>query len=164
MEFWIKKRNKITVKERYFRSQTWVCQNVSDEVLLAWFKFHAKIQRYSRVWERETERQRDRETERDRERQRQRQRETKRQTDRQTEIYDPPSPLSKDEGVKDIEHSMSIKNLILGVNSVMVSYCLHQEGEGVSEKASKGKHWEGVVNSECSHFKRRRRITVAITW
>ena len=152
MEFWIKKRNKITVKERYFRSQTWVCQNVSDEVLLAWFKFHAKIQRCSRVWERERERERQRETERDRERQRQ----------RYTTL---PPPLSKDEGVKDIGHSMSIKNLILGVNSVMVSYCLHREGEGVSEKANKGKQWEGVVKSERSHFKRsQRRIIVAITW
>ena len=34
-------------------------------------------------------------------------------------------PLSKYEGVKDIGHSMCIKNLTLGVNSVTVSYCLH---------------------------------------
>ena len=48
-------------------------------------------------------------------------------------------PLSKDEGVKDIGHSMSIKNLILGVSSATVSYCSHREGEGVLEKANKGK-------------------------
>ena len=48
-------------------------------------------------------------------------------------------PLSKDEGVKDSEHSMSIKNLILGVSSVTVSYCSHREGEGVLEKENKGK-------------------------
>ena len=48
-------------------------------------------------------------------------------------------PLSKDEGVKDSGHSMSIKNLILGVSSVTVSYCSHREGEGVLEKENKGK-------------------------
>ena len=36
-----------------------------------------------------------------------------------------PSPqLPKDEGLKDIGHSMSIENLILGVYSVMVSYLI----------------------------------------
>ena len=35
------------------------------------------------------------------------------------------SPLiSKDEGLEGIMHSMSIENLILGVNSVMVSYLI----------------------------------------
>ena len=34
-------------------------------------------------------------------------------------------PLSKYEGVKDIGQRMSIKNLILGVNSVTVLYCLY---------------------------------------
>ena len=37
--------------------------------------------------------------------------------------YTPPyTSLSKDEGLKDIGHRMSIENLILGVNSIMVSY------------------------------------------
>ena len=39
--------------------------------------------------------------------------------------YTPPSPrLSKDEGIKNIEHSMSIRNLIFGVNSVKVLYLI----------------------------------------
>ena len=46
---------------------------------------------------------------------------------RMTEIP-PPSPLlSKDEGLRDIEHIMSIGNLILGVNSVTVSYLIHYD-------------------------------------
>ena len=37
--------------------------------------------------------------------------------------YTPPyTSLSKDEGLKDIGHRMSIENLILGVNIIMVSY------------------------------------------
>ena len=35
--------------------------------------------------------------------------------------------LSKDEGLRDIGHSMSIGNLILGVNSVTVSYLIHYD-------------------------------------
>ena len=35
-----------------------------------------------------------------------------------------PSSLSKNEGLKDIGHNMSIGNLILGVNSVTVSYLI----------------------------------------
>ena len=35
--------------------------------------------------------------------------------------------LSKDEGIKDIEHSMSIENLILGVYGVTVSYLIHYD-------------------------------------
>ena len=43
--------------------------------------------------------------------------------------------LSKDEGVKDTGYSMSIKNLILSVNSVTASYCLHYErGKGSPKK------------------------------
>ena len=34
-------------------------------------------------------------------------------------------PLSKDGRLTDIGHSMNIGNLILGVNSVMVSYLIH---------------------------------------
>ena len=37
-------------------------------------------------------------------------------------------PLSEDEGLRDIGHSMSIGNLILGVNSVTVSYLIHYDG------------------------------------
>ena len=38
-----------------------------------------------------------------------------------------PSSLSKDEGLKNIGHSMSIRNLIFGVNSVTVSYLIRYE-------------------------------------
>ena len=41
---------------------------------------------------------------------------------REWQKYTPSSPpLSKDEGLKNIGHSMSIRNLIFGVNSVTVS-------------------------------------------
>ena len=40
---------------------------------------------------------------------------------RVTKIYPSSPPLSKDEGLKNIGHSMSIRNLIFGVNSVTVS-------------------------------------------
>ena len=68
-------------------------QNVNNEVLFAWFKFHAKIPSCSGVcvqgkWQK----------------------------------YTPHSPpLFKDEGIKNIGYSMSIRNLIFGVNSVTVS-------------------------------------------
>ena len=40
----------------------------------------------------------------------------------------PPFPqLSKDEGLKDIDHITSIGNLILGVNSITVSYLIHYD-------------------------------------
>ena len=73
-----------------------MCQNVSNEVFLAWFKFQAKIQRRSGVcvqgeWQKVT----------------------------------PPSfPLSKDEGLSDIGHSLRIGNLTLGVNSIAASYLI----------------------------------------
>ena len=71
-------------------------QNVNNEVLLAWFKFQAKIPSHSGVcvhWE--------------------------------WQKYTPPSPpLSKDEELKNIGHSTSIRNLIFGVNSVTVSYLI----------------------------------------
>ena len=82
------KKNKTIVKDRYFRFQTWVWQNVSNEVLLAWLKFQTKVAGRSGVyvqgdWEKNT----------------------------------PSSPsLSKDRG-----------NLILGVNSVTVSYLMHYD-------------------------------------
>ena len=63
-------------------------QNVNNEVLLAWFKFQAKIPSRSGVC-----------------------------VQREWQKYTSPSPpLSKDEGLKNIEHSMSIRNLIFGVN------------------------------------------------
>ena len=68
-------------------------QNVNNEVLLAWFKFQAKIPSRSGVC-----------------------------VQGEWQKYTPPSPpLSKDEGLKNIGHSMSIRNLIFGVNSVTVS-------------------------------------------
>ena len=39
----------------------------------------------------------------------------------------PSSPLSKVEGLRNIGHSMSIGNLILGVNSLKVSYLIHYD-------------------------------------
>ena len=88
-------RRCVFIKDRCSRFQTWVCQNVSNEVLSAWFKFQAKIQIRSGVcvqgeWQKYTR-------------------------------LSP--PFSKDERLKDIGHSMSIGNLILGVTSVTVS-CL----------------------------------------
>ena len=83
----------------------WVCQNFSNEVLLnfsndvllAWFKFKAKTPSRSGIC-----------------------------TQGEWQKYTPPSPLlSKDEGLRGIGHSMSIENLILGVNSVTVSYLIH---------------------------------------
>ena len=42
--------------------------------------------------------------------------------------YTPPSPsLSKDEGLKNTGHSMSIRNLIFGVNSITVSYLIRYD-------------------------------------
>ena len=42
--------------------------------------------------------------------------------------YTPSSPpFSRDEGLKEIGHSMSIENLILGVNSVTVLYFIHYD-------------------------------------
>ena len=82
-----------------FKFQTWVCQNISKEVLFAWFKFQAKILSCSRVcvqgeWQKYTL---------------------------------PSPPLSKEEGLRDIGHSMSIGSLILGVNNVTVSYLIYYD-------------------------------------
>ena len=44
---------------------------------------------------------------------------------RATKITPPSPPLSKVEELRDIRHSMSIGNLILGVNFVTVSYLIH---------------------------------------
>ena len=91
------KKNMTIVKDWYFRFQTWLCQ--SFEVLLAWFKFQAKIPGRSGVC-----------------------------VQGEWQKYTPPSPpLSKDEGLKNIGHSMSIRNLIFGVNSVTVSYLIHYD-------------------------------------
>ena len=67
-------------------------QNVNNEVLLVWFKFQAKIPSRSGVC-----------------------------VQGEWQKYTPPSPpLSKDEGLKNIGHCISIRNLIFGVNSVTV--------------------------------------------
>ena len=44
-----------------------------------------------------------------------------------TEIQRFSHPLSKDEGLRAIGHMMSIGNLILGVNSVTISYLIHYD-------------------------------------
>ena len=46
---------------------------------------------------------------------------------RVTKIHSPSSPLSKDEVLKNIGHSMSIRNLIPGVNSAAVSYLIRYD-------------------------------------
>ena len=46
---------------------------------------------------------------------------------RVTKVPPPSPPLSKYEGLTDIGHSMSIGNLILGVNRVTVSYLIHYD-------------------------------------
>ena len=46
---------------------------------------------------------------------------------RVTKIPPPFPPLSKDEGLRDIGHIMSIGNLILGVSSVVVSYLIRYD-------------------------------------
>ena len=47
--------------------------------------------------------------------------------EKEKKIPPPSSPLSKYEVLKDIGHIMSIGNLILGVNSVTVSYLTHYD-------------------------------------
>ena len=74
-------------------------QNVNNEVLLAWFKFQAKILSRSGVC-----------------------------VQGKCQKYSPPSlPLSNDEGLKNIGHCVSIRNLIFGVNSVTVSYLIRYD-------------------------------------
>ena len=67
--------------------------------MLTWFKFRSKIPSSSGVC-----------------------------VQREWQKYTPPSPsLSKDEGIKNIGHSTSIRNLIFGVNSVTVSYLIRYD-------------------------------------
>ena len=74
-------------------------QNFNNEVLLSWFKFQAKILSLSGVC-----------------------------LQGEWEKYTPPSPpLSKDEGLKNTGHSMSIRNLIFGVNNVAVWYLIRYD-------------------------------------
>ena len=87
------------IKVRYLRFQTWVCQNVSNKVLLAWSKFQAKLPSCSGVcvqgeWQK---------------------------------CSSPSPPLPKDDGIRDTGYCSSIRNLILGVNSVTVLYSIHYE-------------------------------------
>ena len=73
-----------------------MCQNVSNEVLLTWFKFRAKIRSCSEVC-----------------------------VQGEWQKYTPLSPpLSTDKGLKDIGLSMSIRNLVLDVSSVTASYLI----------------------------------------
>ena len=46
---------------------------------------------------------------------------------RVTKMPLPFTPLCKDKGLRDIGHIMSIENLILGVNSVVVSYLIRYD-------------------------------------
>ena len=74
-------------------------QNVNNEVLLAWFKFQAKIPSRSGVcvqgeWQKYTS---------------------------------PFPPLSRDEGLKNVGYSMSIRNLVFGAIRVTVSYSIRYD-------------------------------------
>ena len=91
---------KVTAKSyRYFKFQTWVCQNVFNEVSLIWFTFQAKI--LSRSWV---------------------------CVQGECQKYSPSSsPLSKGEKLRDIGHSMSNGNLTLDVNSISVSHLIHYD-------------------------------------
>ena len=73
-------------------------QNISNEIVLAWFKFQAKIPRCSGVCFQE-----------------------------EWQKYPLSSPLSKEKGLRDIGHIMSIRNLILGFNSVTASYLIRYD-------------------------------------
>ena len=67
--------------------------------MLAWFKFQTKIAGRSGVC-----------------------------IQREWQKYTPPSPLlSKDEELSNLGHSMSVRNLILGVSNVAVSYLIHYD-------------------------------------
>ena len=89
-----------SLKNQYHRQrQTGAYQNVSNEVLLAWFKFQAKIlTRYGVCAQGEWQK---------------------------CTCQCP--PLSKDEGLNDIGHGMNTRNLILSVNSVTVSYLIRYD-------------------------------------
>ena len=80
------------VKDRCFRFQTWLCENVSNEVL-TWLKIQAKVPSRSGAWA---------------------------QGEWQKNTH-------SSERLKNIGHSMSINNLILGVNSVTVSYLIQYD-------------------------------------
>ena len=93
------KQIKTIFKDRYFRLQTWVCKNVYNEVLLVWFKYQAKTSSRSGVC-----------------------------VLGEWQKFTPPSPLlTKDERLRDIEHSMRIENLVWGVNIVTVSYLIRYD-------------------------------------
>ena len=48
-------------------------------------------------------------------------------SERVTKTSPPSPPLSKDEGLRDIGHSLRIGNLIMCVNGVTVSYLVHYD-------------------------------------
>ena len=76
-----------------------MCLSISYKLLLAWFKFQVKFPSRSEVG-----------------------------AQGEWQRYNSPSPpLFKDEELKDIGHSISIGNLISGVNSVTVSYLIHYD-------------------------------------
>ena len=76
-----------------------MCKNVPDEIFLVWFKCKTKLSSCSGLC-----------------------------VQGEWQKHTPSSPLlSKDEGLKDIGHSMNIGKLILGVNSVTVSYLIRYD-------------------------------------
>ena len=98
-------------------------QNVNNEVLLSWFKFQAKIPSRSGVC-----------------------------LQGEWQKYAPPSPpLSKDEALKNIGHSMSIRNLIFGVSSVSVSYLIRYDSllQNATDVITKR---DSYVTTKCHSF------------
>ena len=73
----------------------------------------------------------------------------------------PLPPLSKDEGLNKIEHSMSIKNLIFGVNSVTVSDLIRYDSllQNATDVITK---CDSSVITKCdSYYKMRRLLQIA---
>ena len=91
--------NRTITKDRCLRFQAWIYQNVSNEFLSAWFKFRAKIPTHAGVC-------------------------VKGEWQKYTRLF---LPLSKNEVLKDIGHSISIGNLTLDVSSVTVSCFIHYD-------------------------------------
>ena len=76
---------------------------------------------------------------------------------RVTKIPPPSPPVSKDEELRDIGHSMSITNLILGVNSVTVSYLIHcdsllQNATDIITKCDRSLLQNGTVITKCDVY------------
>ena len=107
--------------------------------MLASFKFQAKIPSYSRVC-----------------------------LQGEWEKYTHPSPpLSKDEGLKNTGHSMSIRNLIFGVNSVTVQHLIRYDSllqnatAILLQNATVITKWDNFITKCDSYYKMQRLLQIA---